>query len=248
MKVIDAHTHMPGHALSAVEGLEPGKFLELMDLNGVDQAWVFTLDGLYFDPVSYNDLLLQFCAVEPARLIPFCTVHPRYPNPVNELRRCILDLGMKGVKFHPWLQAFSPMETCMDTVGDEIERLGVPVVFHDGTPPYSTPLQCAYFAREHPAATVILGHGGLHDLWKEAVYAAERYPNIYLMPSSMPLHGLRQAVERLSAGRFLFGSDAGFGDPYWQPFQLDKIRSLNLSVDEETQILGSNAERILSQS
>ena len=135
----------------------------------------------------------------------------------------------------------------MDDLGEEMECLGVPVVFHDGTPPNSCPLQIANFATKHPRLKVILGHAGLHDLWKEAIYAAERYPNVYLIPSGMPPNGLRRALKRLPAERFLFGSDAGFGDPYWQPFQLEKIRSLNLSPEEEALILGRNAERILAQ-
>ena len=248
MTIVDAHTHMPGQAFSMISGFEVHRFLELMDINGIDKAWVFTLDGLYFDPAPYNDKLKEFCSAAPDRLIPFCTFHPRYPNAIEELRRCIYELGMMGVKLHPWAQAFTPVESFMDAPGEEMENLGVPVVFHDGTPPYSTPLQIAYFANRHPRLKVILGHGGLHDLWKEAVYAAERCPNIYLMPSSMPLHGLKQALDRLSVDRFLFGSDAGFGDPYWQPFQLEKIRSLHLSSEEEALILGRNAERVLSQS
>lgn len=244
MKILDAHTHMPGQGFSGVRGLESDEFLALMDTNGIDQAWVFTLDGLYFDPAPHNDRLLEFCAADPRRLIPFCTVHPRYADPVGELRRCVLDLGMRGVKFHPWLQAFSPMDPAMDAIGDEIQRLGLPVVFHDGTPPYSSPLQCAHFAARHPGVPVILGHGGLHDLWKEAVMAAERHPNIYIVPSSMPMHGLRQALQRLGAGRFLFGTDAGFGDPYWHAFQLDKIRVLGLPADQAALILSGNAERI----
>lgn len=249
MTVVDAHTHMPGTAFTGIAGLWAKPFLDLMDANGIDQAWVFTLDGLFFDPVPHNDILKQFCSAEPGRLIPFCTVHPRYPNAVQELRRCIEDLGMKGVKLHPWAQAFAPTDPAMmDPVGAEMARLGVPVVFHDGTPPYSSPLQIAHFALRHPTVPVILGHGGLHDLWKEAVLAVERCPNMYLIPSGTPPHGLQHAVKRLPLERFLYGSDAGFGDPYWQTFQLEKIRLLNLKPDAEALVLGGNAQRILARS
>lgn len=245
MTIIDAHTHMPGQAFSVIDGFGAQSFLQLMDVNGIAKSWVFTLDGLYFDPAPHNDILLEYCSADPDRLIPFCTVHPRYPNAVDELRRCVNDLGMSGVKLHPWAQCFSPVEPIMDALGEEMASLGVPVEFHDGTPPYSSPLQVGYFAGRHPRVTVILGHAGLHDLWKEAVQAAERYPNIYLIPSGMPPHGLRQALERISVERFLYGTDAGFGDPYWQTFQLEKIRSLGLSPDEEAMILGGNAARVL---
>jgi len=245
MTVIDAHTHMGGTAFSLIQGFDPHTFLDLLNQNGIDKAWVFTTDGLYFDPVPHNDRLRAFCSVAPDRLIPFCTVHPRYPTAIEELRRCILQLGMKGLKLHPWAQAFSPVERFMDPLGEELARLGVPVEFHDGTPPYSSPLQIANFAMRHPNVMVILGHAGLHDLWKEAIQAAERCPNIYLVPSGMPPYGLKHALQRLSPERFLFGSDAGFGDPYWQPYQLQKIRSLGLAPKDEALILGENAQRVI---
>ena len=246
MTIIDAHTHMPGTAFTGIAGLEARSFLNEMDSHHIDQAWVFTLDGLFFDPAPHNDLLKAFCDADPERLISFCTVHPRYPNAVEELRRCIQELGMRGVKLHPWAQSFSPTDPIMmDPIGEEMAGLGVPVVFHDGTPPNSSPLQIAHFALRHPTVPVILGHGGLHDLWKEAVYAAERCPNISIIPSGTPPYGLQHAVKRLPIERFLFGSDAGFGDPYWQAFQLEKIRSLNLSAADEALVLGGNAQRIL---
>ena len=246
MMIVDSHTHMPGKALSLISGYDSSQFLALLDRNNINKTWVFTLDGLYFDPAPHNDALQEYCAADPNRLIPFCTVHPRYPNAVEELRRCILTLGMKGVKLHPWAQAFSPLETIMDPLGEEMESLGVPVMFHDGTPPYSSPLQIAYFARKHPGLKVILGHAGLHDLWKEAIFAAELCQNIFLVPSGTPPYGLKRLITQIPIERILFGTDAGFGDPYWQPFQLNKILSLGLPANEIELILGGNAERILA--
>lgn len=247
MTIVDAHTHMSGSSVSGINTYHAQEFLNMMDENHIDKAWVFTLDGLYFDPLPHNDALTNYCALDPTRLIPFCTIHPRYPNAVEELRRCVLELGMKGLKLHPWAQAFSPSDPFMDSVGEELSSLGIPVLFHDGTPPNSSPMQIAFFAMRHPKMAVILGHAGLHDLWKEAMFAAERCPNIYLQPSGMPPFGLQKAVKRLPIQRFLFGSDAGFGDPFWQPFQLEKVRSLCLSPEDEGLFLGGNAERILSE-
>lgn len=246
--IVDCHTHMAGSAVSLIDTFGVNAFLDMLDRNGINKAWVFTLDGLFFDPVPNNDRVAAFCAAAPDRLIPFCTVHPRRADAIMELRRCVTHLGARGLKLHPWIQAFSPTEPFMDPLGDELATLGIPVVFHDGTPPYSSPLQVAHFARRHPTVPVVLGHAGLHDLWKEAILAAERYPNIYLCPSGMPPHGLSQAIRRLPPQRFLFGSDAGFGEPYWQPYQLQKIRGLGLDAASEALILGANAEHILASS
>jgi predicted TIM-barrel fold metal-dependent hydrolase len=61
----------------------------------------------------------------------------------------------------------------------------------------------------------------------------------------MPPYGLDYALHKLPVERFMFGSDAGFGDPYWQAFQLEKLRSLNLSEADMALILGGNAQRVL---
>jgi predicted TIM-barrel fold metal-dependent hydrolase len=119
------------------------------------------------------------------------------------------------------------------------------VVFHDGTPPNSSPLQIASFAERHPSVAVILGHGGLHDLWVEAQAALQRVDNLWVIPSGMPPAGLRRMVDQVGTSRLLFGSDAGFGDPYWQAFQLRKIRDLRLGPEAEQAVLGGNAQLLV---
>ena len=129
MTIIDAHTHMPGSSFTGIKGLDSGQFISLLDENDIDQAWVFTLDGLFFDPKPHNDRLRAFCDEAPTRLIPFCTVHPRYPDAVEEFYRCIHELKMKGLKLHPWTQAFSPTDPIMDALGEAASDLNVPIVF-----------------------------------------------------------------------------------------------------------------------
>ena len=58
---------------------------------------------------------------------------------------------MRGVKLHPWLQGFSAHEPGLDPLCEVAAAAGVPILFHDGTPPFSTPLQLASLARRHPA-------------------------------------------------------------------------------------------------
>ncbi len=101
MTIIDAHTHMPGVAVTGITGHQQQAFIDLLDHNGVDQAWVFTLDGLFFDPTPHNPKTVEFCSFSPSRLIPFCTVYPRDPKAADELRHCVRDLGMRGLKLHP---------------------------------------------------------------------------------------------------------------------------------------------------
>src|SRR5256885_200483 len=56
---------------------------------------------------------------------------------------------------------------------------GLPVLFHDGTPPYATTFQIAAAARWVPEATVVLGHAGLADYCLAAGQLVRDIPNLY---------------------------------------------------------------------
>jgi len=215
--IVDTHTHLFSGALEITDsepdaggksGMTARAFAERLNALGVSKALVFTLDGLYGNCHHYNDELYHLSQELPDVLYPFCTVNPRDGREaVAELRRCMEDLGMLGIKFHPWLQAFPPVHEGMTAIVEEAVGLGAPMIFHDGTPPYSAPLQIAYLAERFPEGAFILGHTGLHDMWIEALRAAERYPNIYLCTAGATLQAVRQAIAQVGAERVMFGTD-----------------------------------------
>lgn len=244
-RVVDTHTHLPTRGWEDTVGTGPDRFLEVLDSNSIDEAWVFPSAGLSDPDPVHNDAVSRFCAHDPARLRPFCTVHPHLPGAIAELRRCVEELGACGLKLHPWLQGFSATDSCLDELGAVASELDIPLVFHDGTPPGSSPLQVAYFAERFLQVQVILGHGGLHDLWEEAVIAAERVPNLRLTPSGTPPGRLHQVIDRVGADRVLFGSDAGYSEPRWQRFQLDKIAHAGLDDASRDLVMGANAVKLV---
>ncbi|HVA90588.1 MAG TPA: amidohydrolase family protein, partial [Chloroflexota bacterium] len=180
------------------------------------------------------------------RFIPFGTVNPRDGDvALREMERCVRDLGHRGFKLHPWFTSFLANSPASHEVSRQGERLGVPFIIHSGTPPNSSPLQIAEMARVAPGTTFILAHMGLPDLWKEALSAARRYPNILLETAGTPSLAIRVAVERLGAHRVVYGSDLPFGDKCNVFFQIQKIRDLRLSPEDESLILGGNAHKLL---
>ena len=163
MRAFDVHTHLPGRAFGAGRW-ETAGFLAMLDRAGIGRAVVMTVDGLFFEAAANNDRLVAQAAEAPDRLIPFCSVDPYSDGAAAELRRCVVELGCRGLKLHPPPQGFSPLlEQYMGPIAAEAERLAIPILFHDGTPAYSTPLQIAVLLDRYPELTVILGHGGRWD-------------------------------------------------------------------------------------
>lgn len=236
MLTIDMHTHLPGKAFGTGEIPTP-KFLSMLDSAGISHALVSTVDGIFFDQLGSNDRLAEQAAQSGGRLIPYCTVDPYSDDAVREIRRCIGELGFRGIKLHPPLQGFSPLDRYMWPIAAEAEQLGVPILFHDGTPPYSTPLQIAALGDRFPDLRVILGHGGRMDLWREAIAAVRRYPNCYVCLCGVePPAIFSRVIEELDGERVTLGTDAGWGqDEYLAQFRMAQFRDIVADLSQPVQ-------------
>lgn len=242
--MIDFHVHHPSVRWS----YEPTAFVGAMDELGTELSVVFTYDGLLHPSPAANDALAQWVGEAPERLVAFATVDPRDPSADAEIERCVRDLGMRGVKLHPWLQGFSVHDDGLDGVCRAAARLDVPVLFHDGTPPASTPLQLATLARRHPDTAIILGHGGLHDLWREAIAAVLSTGNVHLCMCATPGYAMRAIVAQCPLDRLLFGTDAGLRPeplPRYARLRVAQLDELDLTPEQRRAILELNPRRML---
>jgi hypothetical protein len=245
---IDFHVHQPAFGPDGAYPYQASEYLIWMDALGIDISVMLTIDGFWHDPAACNDRLAEWCSPHPDRLIPYCTVDPCRPGAVRELERCVTELGMRGVKFHNWLQGFSPLERFMEPVCEAAAALGVPLFFHDGTPPYASSLQIAVLAARHPNAKFVLGHGGLHDLWPEAIAAGRRHPNVYVCMCATPPFAMEQIVRHVPLERIVFGTDGGLYHEAVQPYVKYRFRefeALNIPEEAKRAILGDNAMRLL---
>ncbi len=245
MKIIDAHTHFPGKRLGAAP--RPiGELRADFEAEGLSGAWIMTTDGLILDPNPHNDILAMETAPHRDFFVPFCTVSPHQgaETAIRELERCSRDLGMRGLKFHPWLQAFSLTNPAVVPILRRAGELGLPVLFHDGTPPYCTPLQIAWAAEQAPETTIILGHSGLDDLYQDAILACLRHPNIHLCLCSLSSGMIGEILRRCPPERLLYGSDGGFGARVIRP-AIAKIAAVTEDQSLLRAIFHENPQRIL---
>ncbi len=181
-------------------------------------------------PKSLNDQVAKVASSHADKLIPFCSVMPDEENPAKEVRRCIKDLGMKGVKLLPVLQRYAPNDRKYYPIYDVAQELQVPVAIHMGTHflPYSKlsnskPLSLEDVAMDFPDLTIICAHLG-HPWVEDTIMLIRKAPNVYTDISGLMLpdhkrtfsilyKGLILAYEYGVLDKVLFGTDYPVNTP-----------------------------------
>lgn len=174
--------------------------------------------GIPHLPERTNDATAEFVAAAPDRRIGFMSVNPRWPGAMEEFERS-LDLGLVGIKFGPNYQNFDPLGHEAIPFYARAEKLGLPILFHQGTSPirqaplrYTYPLVMDDIALRFPELRIVMAHMG-HPFVKETVAVIRKHPHVYADVSSIYLRpwleyeALITAVEWGTVGKLLFGSD-----------------------------------------
>ncbi|MBO0821075.1 MAG: amidohydrolase [Nocardiopsaceae bacterium] len=225
-------------------------------------AVVFTVDAATATghPALSSEEIADSAAGHADVLIPFGSVDPlRGSAAVAQARSLVRDHGVRGFKFHPSMQAFSPDDAEFYPLWEEIESLGVPALFHTGQTGigaglpggrgiklrYSNPVLLDDVAADFPGLTVILAHPSVP--WADAqISIATHKPNVYIdlsgwSPKYFPPALVRAANSYLS-DKVLFGTDFPLLTPQrW----LRDFDGLDIKPAVRPKILKDNAVRLL---
>jgi predicted TIM-barrel fold metal-dependent hydrolase len=225
-------------------------------------AVVFTVDAEHATghPRISNEEVAENCAAHPDVLIPFASIDPhRGRAGVREARRLVEEHGVRGFKFHPSIQAFSPDDRMAYPLYEAIEELGVPALFHTGQTgigagvpggggirlKYSNPMLVDDVAVDFPELRIILAHPSFP--WQdEALAVATHKPYVYIdlsgwSPKYFPPQLVRYANSLLK-DKVLFGSDYPVITPdRW----LADFEKLDIKPEVRPKILKDNAARLL---
>ncbi len=248
MLVIDAHTHLGrGDEHYGKQALweHRTQFLAedmkaLMDEVGIDVAVAFGLGRPgYEDRVRpVVDAVQRF----PERFVGFFWANPWDPSSRGDFTRAVREYGFKGLKLHPILDSYQANHSVVFPLIEAAGELGVPVTIHSHQPG-SQPALIGDLASRFPHVTIIMAHMGM-AAYKDAIYVAQREPNVILETSAQPwTHRIvRVAAEKVGIHRIIFGSDAPLHHP---KVELTKIEVAGLSPDERAHVLGGNVARLL---
>lgn len=225
-------------------------------------AVVFTIDAetaLGHPALSSEDIAEQ-CATHADVLIPFGSVDPlKGATAITTARRLVNEFGVRGFKFHPSLQSFSPNDEQFYPLWGALSDLGVPAIFHTGQNgmgaglpggrgiklKYSNPLLLDDVAADFPQFTVILAHPSVP--WQsEAISMATHKANVFIdlsgwSPKYFPPELVRAAGGMLRH-KVLFGSDYPLISPErW----ISDFSALDIKPEVLPGILKDNALKLL---
>jgi uncharacterized protein len=225
-------------------------------------AVVFTIDaatGLGHAPLSSEEIA-EKAAEHADVLVPFGSVDPHTGDTaVKQARRLVEEYGVRGIKFHPGLQAFAPDAPESRPLWATLEELGAIALFHTGQTGigaglpggrgiklrYSDPLLLDDIAADFPELAIVMAHPAVP--WVDTqISIATHKANVYIDLSGWsPKYFPAPLVKQLNGplrGKVLFGSDFLVITPdRW----FADLEQLEIKDEVKPLLLKDNAVRLL---
>ncbi len=235
-----------------------------MDAAGVQFGLLSAWTAPYQAPLISNDEVAGWVAQHPTRFAGVAGVDLNKPmEAVRELRRCVAELGFKGLRVIPWLWEAPPTDRRYYPLYATCVELGIPFftqVGHTGPLRSSEPGRPIPYidqvAIDFPELTIVCGHIG-YPWTEEMVAVARKHENVHIdtsayTPRRYPKELVSYMGERSGRRKVLFGSNfpmlghaqaaAGIEELGLEPEVLDLFRTGNAQ-----RLLGVDAERYCSQ-
>lgn len=257
---IDSHCHIYPQkiAAKAVAGTDgfygeksvgEGTVENLLSLGkeaGIDHFIVQSVATTPKQVKSINEFIAREVNLSGGLMTGLGTLHPDSDDIYGDFKH-LLELGLKGVKLHPDIQAFKIDDYRCLKIYELCEENQIPILMHTGDNryDYSNPNRLLPILKIYTGLTVIGAHLGGWSIWEEAAEAYKEIPNFYVDCSSsfayLEPQTAKKIIRQYGADKVLFGTDY----PMWSPkSELKYFLSLSLDETEIRSILNINAKRI----
>ncbi len=276
--VIDTHCHIGVNLINTFDAEK--EIFNYMDSHGVDIQVVFQVNEGFchrtpeWNPYIGNDYIAKIQAMDPKRIIGLATVNPWNQRPkmytypphgearpmtlpirdeaLEELDRCILELGLNGLKMHPLEHNYEINNpTCVYPVLQRLTELQkiagrkmLVVVHCAGDSVNNTMTAMAETAKAFPELLFIAAHAGFIWCYGTTSSVAIPVPNLMLdLTLNVGPYSVAEAYKECGPSRFSIGTDG--------PFDLVEIkdpivRALTGDDEEAYQlIMGGNIAKYL---
>jgi predicted TIM-barrel fold metal-dependent hydrolase len=254
-----------------MDDIECDKLIKRMDDSGIDATVVNVVDNVNFGfdnerIMRINGYCSRAAAKHPGRIIPLAGIDPRRPDAPALFRRCIEELNMKGLKWHPD-DGYYPNSEESYAVLEVANEFGVPLLTHTGTmsnsrAKYVQPIHLDDVAIDFPNIDIIAAHMGYIG-WRDWAALAQSKKRICgdlagwdLMAEGKPnlfRRYLREILDIVGPDQILFASDGPMLEPLvskrrWveiiKALSTESTDGITFSEEEVKAILGVNAARV----
>ena len=260
MEIIDSHTHIYPDKIAekAKEYLQqsfkrtmidlPTKdnLFKYMEKAGVSKSVVASVASRPEQVLPINNWLFSN---KDERIIPFAAMHPFFEDYKEELKR-IKD-NARGIKIQSEFQLFYVDDEKAFPMYEELEKLGIPVLFHCGVEltsigeVRSSPDRMLKVLEKFPGLKVIGAHMGGFLMWDEVLEKLAG-KNIYFDTSDsirfMKRETLKLYFEKHGYDKIFHASDFPLENP---KNEVDFIRSLDISEEDKEKIFSGNIKKLL---
>jgi len=252
---IDVNVSLSRWPFRRLTGDEPSALVAKLRRNHVAEAWAGSFDGVFHkDIAAANARLAEDCRKHgPGLLRPFGSVNPKLPDWREDLRRCVEEHTMPGIRLHPNYHGY----TLEDPAFREVLRLAaskqlvvqLALCLEDErtqhplmrVPPVDPGPLAEAVAAEPQLNLVVLN--SYPQLPPEKLRALFSRANVYFDFAMVErVGGVARLAEQVTWPRVLFGSHYPFY--YFESAPL-KVRESGLTEAQTKAVLEENARRLL---
>lgn len=248
--MIDTNVYLSRWPFRRLYGDEPQELMAKLRKAGVEQAWAGSFDGLlHHDIGAVNARLAADCRRwGDGLLLPFGCVNPQLPDWKEELRRCLVDHRMNGIRLHPNFHGYRLDDAApRELLAMAAERglvVQIAAMMEDDRTVH--PLVRVAMADLKPLPALIASIQGLRlqlmnyrgltpAFVKELAKAGEVYFDFSMIEG---VHGLRRLAGDVTTDRLVFGSYFPF---YYHEAAALKVKEAELSLAA----MAANARKLL---
>jgi uncharacterized protein len=150
-----------------------------------DKVVVFGLQAKAAGAWVPNELIAEYAAAHPERIIGWASVDPNEPDCIAQLEYAVNTLKLTGLKLGPAYQHFDPTDRKHWPFFAAVQRLGIPIIWHQGTTfpsraklRLANPMLLEDIAMDFPDIRMIVAHLG-HPWEEDLVALLRKSPNMY---------------------------------------------------------------------
>ncbi len=153
---------------------------------GADRVVVFGLQAKAVGVWIPNEVVADYVATHPEKLVGWASVDPNERDCVAQLDHAVQELGLRGLKLGPPYQHFDPSDRRHWPLYQRCAELDLPIMWHQGTTfpseaklRVANPLLLEDVAMDFPSLRMIIAHLG-HPWEEDAIALVRKCPNLYM--------------------------------------------------------------------